>query len=112
MKTQESAVNDILEIVQFLRDNAATKDDVLDVEKRLDKRIDDVERRLDTRIGDVEKRLDTRIDEVKNEMIDHVDGFVTLYQKHEAELAAVVFRQERLEEKLTKVLKHPNLKLA
>ncbi|MEK7084114.1 MAG: hypothetical protein AAB932_02695 [Patescibacteria group bacterium] len=84
---EQNTLQDILSIVEFIRDNASTKDDLRAVEQRLDK----------------------KIDSIKNEMIGHVDAFVGLYQKHEQELAAVVSRQNRLEEKLNLILKHLNL---
>ena len=88
--SQEQILNDILEVVEFIRDNAVMKEDL----------------RLEI------QRLDIKIDTVKQEMIEHVDGFIALYQKHEVELAAVVSRQERVEEKLNKIIKHLGLELA
>jgi len=80
-------LQDILETVQFIRDHGATKDD----------------------LAQVEHRLDAKISRVHHEMIEHVDGFVALYQKHEVELAAVVYRQERMEEKFNKLLMKLNI---
>lgn len=84
---QEPTIKDVFEIVEFIRDNSATKDDLQTLKTELKEEIRDV----------------------KNEMISHVDAFVGMYQKHEQELAAVVARVNRFEEKLNTVLKHLNL---
>ena len=73
------AVKENREVIDFLKENMATKNDLR---------------------------------ELKNDMIEHVDGFVALYQKHEVELASVVSRQNRFEEKLDAVIKHLGLKIA
>lgn len=105
---------DILEILNFLKDNMASKDDLKDLATkddifRLDQKIDDVDSRTDSRIHALEVRLSSQIALAKNDMVEHVDGFIALYQKHEIELAAVISRQNRLEEKIDKVMKHLNL---
>ena len=86
IEENRDAIQENRAVIDFLKDNMATKDD----------------------IGNVRRE----IKEVKNEMIEHVDGFIALYQKHEVELAAVVARQNRLEEKLDTVIKHLGLQLA
>lgn len=86
MSNQEPTIKDIFEIVEFIRDNGATKDDIASVRRE--------------------------ISELRNEVISHVDAFVGLYQKHEAELAAVVSRQNRFEEKLNQIIQHLGLQLA
>jgi predicted nucleic acid-binding Zn-ribbon protein len=116
-------IRDILEVVHFIRDNAATKQDIAElkneiarldtkidtVHDQLDAKIDTVHDRLDAKIDTVHDRLDAKIDTVRNDMITHVDGFVGLYRTHEAELAAVMARVNRCETKLDKVIAHPNL---
>jgi hypothetical protein len=107
---QEKEINDILEIVSLMRDNFATKDDLRNFATK-----DDITR-LDGKIDGVKDDLQnfaTKDDlkEMESRMIEHVDGFVALYQKHEVELAAVVSRVNRFEDKLDKVIKHLGLNL-
>lgn len=99
--TNDPTIKDVLEVVEFIRDNAVTRDDLQAVRNEMADGFKAVKN---------EMKEDVRV--VKNEMIEHVDGFIALYQKHEVELAAVVHRQERLEEKLNKIIRHLNLELA
>jgi len=97
---QEPTIKDIFEIVEFIRDTAATKDDIADVRREIQEVRQEVQ------------EVRQEVQNTKNEMIGHVDAFVGLYQKHEQELCAVVARIERFEEKLDAVIKHLNLKFA
>ncbi len=115
---KEKTLQDIWEVVSFIKDNAATKTEMNDGFKRLNKKIDGVKNDLDKKIDGVKNDLDRKIDiarkeikEIKNEMIEHVDGFIALYRKHEVELAAVVSRQNRLERKIDLVMRHLGLEL-
>jgi len=93
-ETRES-VRENREIINVIMDSVATKND------------------LQTVRDDLQKfATKDDINATENRMIEHVDGFVALYQKHEVELAAVVSRQHRLEEKLEQVIKHLNLDIA
>jgi hypothetical protein len=91
-----SAVKENREIIDFLKENMATKGDIANMATKGD-------------IANMATKDDLR--ELKNEMVEHVDGFIALYQKHEVELAAVVSRQNRFEEKLDAVIKHLGLKI-
>ena len=108
-QTSDPTIKDVLqelkenrEIIEFIRDNAATKDDIADIRREMATK-DDL--RL------VKTELRQEIQDAKNEMLTHVDAFVGLYQKHEQELAAVVARVNRFEEKLNAVIKHLGLQL-
>lgn len=91
---KDPTLKDILDIIEFIRDNASTKSDLQQVEQRLEAKIE---------------QLDTKIEATKIETIEHVDGFIALYRKHEIELAAVVSRQNRFDEKLNLIIKHLKL---
>ncbi len=101
VKNLHTSVEENREIIEFLKDNMASKDDLLEVETRLDKKIDHVQH-----------QLQTEIQSVKNDMAEHVDSFVGMYKKQETELAAVSFRQQRTEEKTDTIAKHLNITLA
>ncbi len=102
--TLAQTVQDTLEIVQFLHTNAATKSDIADVRDEMATKSDIAairdEMATKSDIADVLRE----IQQVKLDMIGHVDGFIALYRKHEFELAAVVSRLERTEEKLNKIV--------
>ena len=59
----EQNLNDLIEIVSYIKDNMATKDDIARLEKRMDSleiRIDRLEKRIDSiesRINSIESKL-------------------------------------------------------
>ncbi len=62
----DANTKDILEAVNFIKDNMATKDDLADVESGLSKRINDLEKNLNDRIDGVESKIsgfNNRIDQ-------------------------------------------------
>lgn len=61
-------LKDILEVVNFLKDNSVTK-----------------------------AELEFELDKVRGEIVDHVDGFVGLHQHLEVEPAAMAHKTNRLE---------------
>ncbi len=115
-------LQDILEVVTFIKDNAAMKDDLKAVEVRLDQRIDKLETRFDGLEGSfdglglhvlgIETRLDKRIDEViaqatrnKSDIFKHIDGLAVQFQKFEIELLALRSKYDRLKEPIIKMAK-------
>ena len=57
--------NDLLEIVIFIKDNMATKDDLVELETRLETRLETLEKKMDdgflsvrNRIGAMDNRID------------------------------------------------------
>ncbi|MFA5813052.1 MAG: hypothetical protein WC862_00870 [Patescibacteria group bacterium] len=121
-QTSDPTIKDVLqelkenrEIIEFIRDNAATKDDIADIRREMATKDDiaDIRREMATKddLRLVKTELRQEIQDAKNEMLTHVDAFVGLYQKHEQELAAVVARVNRFEEKLNAVIKHLGLQL-
>lgn len=51
-------MKDLLESVNFIKDNMATKDDLIEVKKELEKKMDDGFASLTSRIGGLENRID------------------------------------------------------
>ncbi len=93
MKTKEGNLNkkldEVLEIVHFIKDNAATKVELNELRVELKEEIGVVRDDLQGVKSDLQK--------VKNEMLDHVDGFIKLYKNQESENAALGMRMLRLE---------------
>jgi len=106
MKEENTQINEILEVVNFIKDNAASKEDLRILENKFDS--------LDSKVDSLDSKvnsLDAKIDAVKNDMITHVDGFISLHQKNELEIASVTIRQTRTEERLDTVIKHLGLEI-
>jgi hypothetical protein len=95
---QGKQLQDILEIVTFVRDNAATKEDL---ERFATK--EDLERFA------TKEFLDEKLAETKNELMNHIDTFIGLHQKLDIELTALRSKYDRLETSMKKVLDHLHL---
>lgn len=101
-------LQDILETVHFIRDNAVTKDEFHEEVNRLDSRIG----RLDERVGGLEnhvKEIDHHITDTRDEMIAHIDQFIALHNKLDTELVSLRNKCDRLESQLRQVFLHLNL---
>ncbi len=109
---QENTIKDILEIVEFIRDHAASKEDLLQFATKEDLR--QVEQRLETKIDTLETKVDTletKVDTLKHDIINHIDGFIGLHQKLEAELIALHGKYQRLESFIQQLAKHVHFQL-
>lgn len=96
-------LQDILETVQFLKDNGATSAEVAEVRSEVaEVRGDLAQFRID---------VDNKFQEVKSEVIAHVDGLAVLYQKFDTELAALRAKYDRLEGFVQKLALHANIPL-
>ena len=93
---QDQTTTEILEIVQFLKDNMASKDDL---ERFATK--DDLE------------RFATKddLEQIKSELMNHVDGFIGLHQKLDTELTALRSKYDRHEQYIKQLAKHLHLEL-
>ena len=110
-KKEPENLKDILETVGFIKDNAATKEDL---EKFATK--DDLERfatkdDLNFLKEEMLNEFDNRLAETKDEIITKIDAFVVLNQKLDTELAALRSKYERLESTVQKMLAHFKLDL-
>ncbi len=94
-KLPEATIAEVFEVVTFIKDNAATKDDIVELKKEI--------RRLDIKIDTVKEDLEEKINSVRNEVLDHVDGFIGIAKKQEQEFSVLVARHDRLEKKVEKI---------
>jgi uncharacterized protein YeeX (DUF496 family) len=106
---QEQTNKDVLEMFTFIRDHAATREDI----ELLNQKIDDVSDKLSLKIDELDIKIDRvkdgleqKIDSVKNEMLEHVDGFIGLHKDQESEQAALAVSHHRLEQKVEKIAVH------
>ena len=83
---QEKALQNILESVEFIKDNAATKDE----------------------LKDLEERIDSKLTEAKDEIMTQIDKCIALHQKLDLEMSAFRSRFERLELEMQRSLKNRN----
>ena len=84
-------LHDILDIVTFIKDNAATKEELA--------------RGLNNLRFEFDKKLNATTGELRNEIINHVDGFIGLHKKLDTEYAALSYKHDRLENRVTKLEK-------
>ena len=125
---QEKTLQSILETVEFVKDNAATKEDLKDfatkedlagfatkedlnnfaTKEDLKGEINSLEQRMDSRIDNLEQRLDSKLTEAKDEIITQIDKFIVLHQKLDLEMSAFRSRFERLELEMQKSFKNRN----
>ena len=81
VKSLRELVETNTESIEFIKEHAVTKDEMKEEMKK-------------------------EHEKLRNEIIEHVDGFVGLYKKHDSELAAVISRQDRQEKKIEKIMVH------
>ncbi|MBI2473244.1 hypothetical protein HYV70_01690 [Candidatus Uhrbacteria bacterium] len=79
---QEQTMNDILNIVEFLKERMVTRDE-----------------------------FQQTLLETKTEIMTHVDGFVVLHQKLDTELVALRAKYDRLEGFVKQLARHANIPL-
>ncbi len=79
-KELKNELKDVRETVEFLKENAVTRDEV------------------HVELDALKTELSDKIQETRNEMINHVDHFVQLHKKQEVELVALAHRMNRHEE--------------
>lgn len=79
----DQTLNDILEIVNFLKDNVVSKDDIKEFITK--------------------DYLDEKLTEVKSEILGDVDRFIKLHETLDQELSALRSKYSRLEERLVVV---------
>lgn len=96
MEEENKKIDDILEILNFLKDNSVTKDE------------------FQEHVGEFDNFREQQKEEfrkVRSEIIDHVDGFIGLHKHLEVELAAVNNKTNRLENHINMIAKHLQLEL-
>ena len=101
-------IDEILEVVTFIRDTAATKEELARDINAIDARFDSIDQQFD----DANRRfdvIDARFIETERTIISHVDEFVGMHKKLDTELAALRFKYERMEEKMNSIMNHLQL---
>lgn len=79
---------ELFEMVRFIKDNAITRAD-------LQLEINALEYRMDQRF---DKKLNVKIDSLRSDLMSHIDGLYTLFQKVDHEVTALHYHVSRLEE--------------
>jgi len=93
---QDKTIKDILETVEFIRDHAATKEDLLQFATKEE-------------LQNVKDELRNEMHEMKNELLNHIDGFIALHQKLETEVIALHGKYQRMESTVHQIIKHVGL---
>lgn len=105
--SQDKMIQDILEIVTFIKDNAATRAEVQEMGQEIRKELYATEGRLERKISAVSEEI-TR---TRSELTEQIDHFITLHQKLEIELTAMRAKYERLEQLVYKMAKQLNIEV-
>lgn len=87
----QKTLKEILEIVHFMKDTFATREELYEVR-------DELQSQFYSEIKHARNQLRTEIKHTRDEMINHVDGFIQLHNNHEAEISSIRMRMSRMEE--------------
>lgn len=71
---------ELFEMIRFLKDNAITRTD------------------LDFSLMKQDERFDKKLDSMRFDLMSHIDGLYTLFQKVDHEVTALHYRVTRMEE--------------
>lgn len=106
--TQSTSNDEMLHILNFLKDNMVSKVDFDSKTTDLGNKITD----LDSKINEVRSELKAEISQTKNELMNHIDGFIGLHQKLDIELTALRAKCDRLEVYIKKMARHIQMNLS
>ncbi|PIR74458.1 MAG: hypothetical protein COU35_02655 [Candidatus Magasanikbacteria bacterium CG10_big_fil_rev_8_21_14_0_10_47_10] len=101
--TKRGTINEVLEIVKHIQDNAVTRQEFHEEFQKVRGEISEVR----NEILDVVR---SEISSVRNEMIEHVDGFIGLHSRLETEVVATKSAVQRHEEYFDKISTHSGFK--
>ncbi len=101
-------INDVLEIVQFLKDNSVSKNEAV-TQQTLQIELAKMGITFDTKIDSVRDELRNDMKEMKSELIGHIDSFTKLYEKLDHELVALRDKYDQHEELFQKLFKRLQL---
>ncbi|MFH1315671.1 MAG: hypothetical protein ABIH67_04745 [Candidatus Uhrbacteria bacterium] len=107
---QDNALQQVLDTVEFIKDNAASKDDLHELESHMTSK-DDLSFEISNLKGELGTEIKEVVNEAKSEIITQVDGFISLHNKLETELIALQSKYERLESQLQQIAQHVQLEL-
>ncbi len=111
---QEKALQDILEMVGFLRDHAMTKEEGVtkdELNNQLNGLRTEIAQRLTEVKEDITKEVDQKLLEVKSDIMNPTDGFIGLHKKLDIEFTALRSKYDRVNETVNKILTQFNLQL-
>ena len=115
MTMGEKTLQDIWEVVTFIKDNAVTKKELNEqfdsFEVKIDHKLYVLESRIDQKMDVLESRIEKRIGDSKSELMSHIDGFVVMNQRLDTEFVALKAKYDRLEAFAYKVAAHLHLEL-
>lgn len=94
----QKTLNEVLEVVRFMKDTFATREELHEVRDELNEKIDFVYSYLNNKIDFSQNDVKESIESVNNKTINHIDGFIKLHNNHEAEISALRMKVYRLEE--------------
>lgn len=102
MKKKKATIEEVLEVVEFLKDNMVSKHEFEDV-------VETIEFLKDNMVN--KNELEEKFTEIKSEIMNHMDGFIGLHQKLDTELTALRSKYDRLESYVQQIAEHVNLQL-
>ena len=105
MDKKQATLGDILEIVEFIKENSASKTDLTNLQSQIT-RLDKEVMRLDIKIESEVNILCKKIESAKNEMINHIDGFIGLHQKLDTEFTSLRSKCNRIESRQNQLEKY------
>jgi len=99
----EQTINEVLEVVNFLKDNAVPRQEFDSLVKTVGS--------INQRLISVEENMVTKkeFEQFKTEIYAHIDGFAKRYEAVDQELVVLRSKCERLEEIIFKMAKHLQL---
>lgn len=134
IEDQNKTIQDILEIVTFIRDNAVSKDEfnefgtevkkemnglktelqqeIKQVKTELQQEIKEVKFELKQESSQIKTELQQEIREVREEIVNHVDGFIGLHKKTDTVVTALRSKTSRLEEKQDSIIRQLKLQIS
>lgn len=114
MEDINQKIDDILEIVNFLKDNSVTKTEFYEFKEEMTEFKEEMigfKEETRNEFQKVRDEMSNEFKKVRNEIINHVDAFVGLHQNLEIELSAVAHKTDRLENNVHQIAKHLELQL-
>ncbi len=110
MTTNEQTTQDILTMVQFIQENGATKDDITNAKKELRTEIYLLNEDLRQEISGMATK--EALSTVKNDIMNTIDGFMSLHLKLDTEFTALRSTSNRLESHIHQLATHTHCELA
>ena len=108
-------LQDIFEVVNFIKDNAVTKQELQQelssFRTEINQEFSNFRTEVNQELSSFRTEVNQEFKKVREEIIEHVDAFVGLHKDLESELAAVAHKTDRLERNDIKIGRHLQLQL-